>query len=576
MARLISIDWDSAEVRIVVGRTKGKELVVEQASTVALARSGTGSDEGEMGPQLASAVSQLQLGRGDVLVSVGRANIELRRMQLPPAPDEELPDLVRFQAMRQFTTIGDDWPLDFVPLTTGPQGVEVLAAAIAPATVEQIRSACEVCELTPSRLVLRPFAAASLLMADGNLDSRYRLVVDVLATEADLFVFGDSVAFMRTVRLPHSEPGSTAQVTALLGEIRRTIPAAQSQMGGKRIEAVVVFGDEASHQELRTAVANQLSLPVETLNPFARVQCSRDLAENPPTNPGRYAPLLGMLLDEAGATPHTIDFLHPRKRPEVKSQRERYLAYVTAAVAALCLLAVGIKWYLNGKDQQILQLTEEINASKDLVDESKKRQQQLVQLDQFQQGNIPWLHELERLSLHMPGPEDSLLTVFSGAVQNNGEGRVTLEGMARLPQHVAALEENLRDDNHRIIGRSASQDLARSDFPWRFNETLVIKQQDPQDNAGPSRSGPARSPASHNRSEVEPETPAAPDNEPADTPRPPANSLETAAPSHAQSAPPLEDTRPDTRPGDDTNPPDTTLTAASTEGPGDGSEGSQP
>ena len=81
----------------------------------------------------AKALAEHGLSRIEALVAVGRASIELRFLSTPPAPEEELPDLVRFQAVRQFTTLGDDWPLDFVPLSPNADGgINVLAAAISP------------------------------------------------------------------------------------------------------------------------------------------------------------------------------------------------------------------------------------------------------------------------------------------------------------------------------------------------------------------------------------------------------------------------------------------------------------
>ena len=109
------------------------------------------------------------------------------------ATDDELPDMVRFQASRQFSTLGDDWPLDFVPVgSTAESGGSVLAAAISPRLVAQIEQTCEAAGLNPSRFVLRPFAAASLLCRrDDRPESRVRMMIDLLSDEADLTVLID-------------------------------------------------------------------------------------------------------------------------------------------------------------------------------------------------------------------------------------------------------------------------------------------------------------------------------------------------------------------------------------------------
>ena len=62
---------------------------------------------------------------------------------MPPAPDEELPDMVRFQAMRDFTQLSDDTPLDFIPLRAdGEEHRNVLAAAISNELLSEIRATC--------------------------------------------------------------------------------------------------------------------------------------------------------------------------------------------------------------------------------------------------------------------------------------------------------------------------------------------------------------------------------------------------------------------------------------------------
>ena len=74
--------------------------------------------------------------------------------------------MVRFQAMREFNELEDDWLLDFIPIDTAADGARtVLAAAIDAELVGQIQKTCETAGLKPQRLMLRPCAAASLFAA---------------------------------------------------------------------------------------------------------------------------------------------------------------------------------------------------------------------------------------------------------------------------------------------------------------------------------------------------------------------------------------------------------------------------
>src|SRR5690242_19673670 len=122
MARFLALEWDNREVRVAVATPRGGEALIEDAFVIPLAARGEGPDaEQKTGELIAAALAERHLGRVVGLAAVGRAGIELKELTLPPAPDDELPDLVRFQALREFHSICEDWPLDFIPMS-GPEG----------------------------------------------------------------------------------------------------------------------------------------------------------------------------------------------------------------------------------------------------------------------------------------------------------------------------------------------------------------------------------------------------------------------------------------------------------------------
>ena len=103
-----------------------------------------------VGQRIGTALAARGLGRIDTLVAVGRSNVELRQLTVPPAPDDELPQMVHFQALREFNALEEDWPLDFMPLDdASDQPRNVLAAAIDPARVAQIEATCQAAGLKP-------------------------------------------------------------------------------------------------------------------------------------------------------------------------------------------------------------------------------------------------------------------------------------------------------------------------------------------------------------------------------------------------------------------------------------------
>ena len=205
MARLLALEWDAREVRAATAVPRGSDVVVEQAFAIPRERAQLKPQgDSDIGPLLSAALAEQGITSVDTLVGLGRSSIELRVMTLPPSPPEEQPDLVRYQATQAFAAIGDDWPLDFVPIDSHDDSVKVLAAAVSPKLVQQIEGFVGRRASEPHRLVLRPFAAASLFNRSGMLpESTCCLMVDLLADEADLTVLSQGqVVFMRTVRLP--------------------------------------------------------------------------------------------------------------------------------------------------------------------------------------------------------------------------------------------------------------------------------------------------------------------------------------------------------------------------------------
>jgi hypothetical protein len=350
--------------------------------------------------------------------------------------------------------------------------MNVLAAAIAPDLVGQIQKACSAAQITVSRLVLRPFAAAALLK-DQLTDGKCRMIVDLLKDDADLTVLiGSQVIFPRTVRLPAV---SEAEILArsLLAEGRRTMIAAQNQLGGRKVEEIVIFGDGGHHAALKELLENELQLVVRLIDPFERVEWS-DARVARPEFPGTFAPLLGMLLDEATKTSPVIDFLHPRKKPAPPDHKRKYVM-IGAAVAAVVLLAFGMmEWRLWSLDAEISQLGIDRFKQEKLAKEGEKPLKQAEVLDMFAAGDIPWLDELSRLSEKFPPPEAARLEELTGTFVPKVGGQMKFTGYVDKSERVTQLEDILRDKQHSVKGFGTEKDPDREELPWRIDELITI------------------------------------------------------------------------------------------------------
>ncbi len=480
MALLLALEWDGIEVRVVVARTRGREAQIEDAFTITLEPRDPGQTFAapHVGAKVAAELTARNIGRVETLVAVGRKDIELRLLNVPPAPAEELPDVVRFQALRQFSALGEDWPLDYVPISLNDEvPSSVLAATLSPEHVKQIRATCEVGGLTPRHMVLRPMAAASLLSRQlPDAQQRCRLMIDMLSDEADLTVLiGERVVFLRTCRLPN-DTDPALQNTVLLGEIRRTMIAAQNQLGGRRVEYVIVCGNPKDHTQLIERLARELSLPVESFDPFAALSISEDVRHRLPERHGRFAPLLGMLVDEAAGTPHAIDFLNPRKRPPPPDRRRQRTLAAVAAGTLVAAIGAYVYWEFASLASEIAEAKEKQLRIEKLVPASQKKIKDAQDVEKFVHGDITWLDELHRLSQpeHFPLADDVIVSQLYAATQEPQGGSLLIEGLVREPGVINRLETDLRDPRHRIVGTGSQSDPRDKNYGWKFKETVII------------------------------------------------------------------------------------------------------
>jgi Tfp pilus assembly PilM family ATPase len=475
MPQLLAIEWDASEARLAVGRVRGKELALEHAFAITLGARDEAALSDSIGVRIAEELRRRGIGRVETLVAVGRANIELKQLTLPPAPDDELPELVRFQALRQFTTIGEEWPLDFVRLNTSEgDSINVLAAVISPDLVEQIRKTCNDGDLSPKRLVLRPFAGASLLRRhDRGAVQPCRLMVDLLTEEADLTVLdGEHLLLTRTVRM-HSAEAGEIQARGLLGEIRRTIAAANNQLGGRRVEKVILCGDGSDHAAIKTLIEQELALATELFDPFSELGRRGLAIANRPEHSGRFAPLLGMLFDEATGTPPIIDFLHPRKKPEQGNVRRRN-SLIAAAVATMCFAAMFLVWIrLNSLDDEAADLRAESARLKKQVTEAEKVRKEEALVQSFLDHNINWLDELDSLSQKLPPADEVLVTQVNFTVQPHGAD-VKLEGYTSKPTQFQDIEQRLRVADRTVSTNPKPDDFKRDKYQYGFAEIVKV------------------------------------------------------------------------------------------------------
>lgn len=492
MSRILAIDWDRLEARAVVVHSGPTGSSVVGGWVVPLSSSeGTTPTAEQVGRQLAVALRDHVAGNVTTLVAVGRDHVQMKLLSLPPAPADELPDLVRFQAEREFTTLGDDAALDFIPLVgdaTTPH--QVLAAALASRGVNEVNLLCKSLGLEPGRITMRGAAAASLVARSVPAgDSEVALVVHRLADEADLIALvGGQVVLVRTVRMPAAGEVA-ARSHALAGEIRRTTAAVRQQLVDRSVEKVVFCGTAIDAPEA-AALAREIELPVDVFDVAAHAPAGLRGAGVSDEGIGHMAAVLGMALTEADRRPPVVDFLNVRRRVTARRfARVHALAAATLIVAALGVIfylwrqAATPRWELLAVNAELAGLEGQGNQFAEVVARADA-------VDRWSANDVNWLAELERLSRawrpellsseEFAVADDVVATRLIAIAPQGAEGRggfFDLQAVAKSSAAVAPLEQRLRDEEHRVSAGGGKQDRTVPGYEWSFGMRVDVPPQ---------------------------------------------------------------------------------------------------
>ncbi len=478
----VAVSWDNEEIRYVLAVMKGDGLqILGLGSRQQQVSEGDSPDrQTEAVRWLREAIRRARVSRVDAMVAIGRSDIELMHLQLPPAADEELPELVHNQAMRESHIVTEDVLIDFVADGDPSCRRSVTAVALTPDRLESIRSLCSHAGMVPKRIVLRPYATASVVVQSVQVDAEgtARLIVNRVAGEADLILLDDDrVAFWRTVRLPQTGESGDA-TNALLAEIRRTLVVGVSREDDQAVSKVYVVGADAASQVLADAIRDRLEIATEVVNPLDGYDIPGDVEID---DAGSYAPLLGMLKDEMQGRDPAIDLLHPRRKPKPPDRRR--LIGIAAALGIAITSAVGyVTWdEFDRLKQREQQLSERVQELEELVQQAGKQQEVVESIRQWKQGDVVLLDELRDLSLRLPNARDMVVMRFSSSIARTAQTVINIQGLVRDPLVVYRMERNLRDEFHEVVnprGRGQGED---EDYTWRFESTITVEQRDKGD-----------------------------------------------------------------------------------------------
>lgn len=417
---IVALQFEDDQILVASARLVGRRHEVSHLFSVSL-----DGDDNQAGESLKTQLTTHGLTRSDTVVVVSRANAEMREITIPPAPNNELPDMVRLIARSEFASLNENWSLDFIPLSDDETKQRtVLAAGISPELQAQINSVAEPSGLKIKHIVMRPYATIDLVK-EKIVDKQVRLIVDPNGDTTDMTVAdGAKLLATRTVRIPDSYDANRRS-ESLLSEIRRTLASSRKMLGEKEVSSILMFGQANQNKPLAGNLKNHLGLEMEFVNPLKSAQTVSGLKE--PERIERYAALLGALKQHCSTSTHAIDFVNPRKPIVIKPDYSRWYLYGGLALAALLLGMLTCWWVLRGQSNENRDLEvklRQLKAKNDGLDGSPKVDQvldEIEQIDSWKRKDINWLEELYQYSQRALTPDDSIVDSFDAAANTRDE-----------------------------------------------------------------------------------------------------------------------------------------------------------
>ncbi len=248
--------------------------------------------------------------------------------------------------------------------------------------------------------------------------------------------------------------------------------AVSNQLAARRIEAIALCGQPASYLELAGAIEAELGIPVHLIDPFRGAQLGRALVESPPPHPGRFAPLVGMIHAELRPAKHAVDFLHPRRRPQVADPRKKW--QLAAAVAAALVLAwfvySGVHHYL--LDRRVRQLSQESKALGRQIDEAKRAHAKAAEIVKWADEEVNWLDRFYAINQSLP-PADQAVLGDTTAVSGPHGGEIVLRGWVAAPDDITRLAESLRTHGYKMNQRRSGEDRSVAPYTSYFEAAIL-------------------------------------------------------------------------------------------------------
>lgn len=494
MSHWVAVEGDGRTLRVLCVRQATGKLTIDHRFSVPLPEvegeaHSTASLPATFFPRLAAvlgpALAERGIRRGELLVAMGRTGVELRTIDVPLVPEDELPELVRMQATQVFTPTASPSQVDYVPIDFGDQQITVLAASLPSDVYDGLKGLAESLKLKLGSVTLRTVSAARLLAYCGRHPGE-SLVICRSQEQVDLVAMLEGrPVFVRNTRIP----GESIDAGLAL-EVRRTLLAIASRHSDEAVDRLVLWGTEAESGGIAQHLRQSLAMEVEVLDPFAAEDVETP-GLPPVDDAGAYASLVGMLCEHRHAR-HAIDFQNPKRRVEPPKFSQRTLVYGGIAAAIALVFAGAFVWRYMSLNSEIAALQADIKDLKLLQTKADEIVHRSDWVQSWAADDYVWLDELRVVSERMPPAEKTLVREWASSVAADGEGTINLALVVDQPETISDAVYQLRDEFREVSSGAASPEDRIPGYAYKTTASIKLAEPVPPGEDGVSDAAAGR------------------------------------------------------------------------------------
>lgn len=431
---MIGIDFNDKYVKVVELKESAQGLTLDRYHVLPVVREPDQDITTAISRTIFKAVSESGILETEVYALISGPLVQTRRITLPPMPESELRDSVKWEAQNFATFPIENALVDYYVLeksaTKESHKLDIMVVAIEKETFNKHLSALTSAGLRCVGITLHPFALGQILRRLPSVTKEELVaVVDFGAEEVSINLFKDHLPqFTREIKTDGR----------LQEEILSSFTYYREQFFEEKISRIFLSGEHPQLEELREGLSAGLGIATEILDPL------KNLNIDPRVDMGKLqeaAPRLALAVGVAENKAAELNLVGKKERAP-KTSLDKMLksvnipnAAIIGALVFILLLILAANFYLT---RSIEQTRKELDVKNLRLSQLSKFQERRQAYENIARGREDVKNLLGQIAAMQP-PGIKLVSLSYG----HDKKIISLAGEAGTPQLVSGFVRRL-------------------------------------------------------------------------------------------------------------------------------------